>query len=100
MVLRSMAEHRITARTVRPATIIVSRMVLLWQARHPLVELHVHGFRNSFGNLAIFAAIRAPHRARKTRPYCCVFFAPAPVGVFGLGVPGAGRMAPQGSFGF
>src|SRR5580692_433746 len=58
MVLRSMAEHRITARTVRPATIIVSRMVLLWQAQHPLVELHVHGFRNSSGNLAIFAAIR------------------------------------------
>src|SRR5690242_1926391 len=35
MVLRSMAEPRITARTIRPATIIVSRMVLLWQARHP-----------------------------------------------------------------
>ena len=24
-------------------------MVLLWQARHPLVELHAHGFRNSPG---------------------------------------------------
>jgi hypothetical protein len=58
MVLRSMAEHRITGRTVRPATIIVSRMVLLWQGRHPLVELHVHGFRNSSGNLAMFTAIR------------------------------------------
>jgi len=33
-------------------------MVLLWQARHPLVELHVHGFRNSSGSLAMFAAIR------------------------------------------
>jgi hypothetical protein len=33
-------------------------MVLLWQGRHPLVELHVHGFRNSSGNLAMFTAIR------------------------------------------
>jgi hypothetical protein len=30
-------------------------MVLLWQARHPLVELHVHGFRNSSGSLAMLA---------------------------------------------
>src|SRR6516165_2912321 len=53
MVLRSMAEPRITERNVRPATIIVSRMVLLWQARHPLVELQVHGLRKSSGSLAI-----------------------------------------------
>src|SRR5215469_13773751 len=53
MVLRSMAEPRITERNVRPATIIVSRMVLLWQARHPLVELHVHGLRKRSGSLAI-----------------------------------------------
>jgi hypothetical protein len=50
--------------------------------------------------LAILTAIlRASSRA-KDQAYCCVFFAPAPVGVFGLGVLGAGRMAPQGSFGF
>jgi len=38
-------------------------MVLLWRPRHPLVELHVHGFRNSSGSLAIFAAIRRAEAA-------------------------------------
>jgi hypothetical protein len=44
MILDGFAQHGGTPhygkKKVRPVTIIVSRMVLLWQPRHPLVELH------------------------------------------------------------
>src|SRR6516162_6037147 len=40
------------------------------------------------------------HSAIKSQAYCCFFFGPATVGVFGLGVLGAGRMAAKGSFAF
>ena len=55
---------------------------------------------NPSGREASFGDIRRPLAHTKAEAYCCFFFAPATVGVFGLRVLGAGRMAPQGSFGF
>jgi hypothetical protein len=44
--------------------------------------------------------VRRASAHTKHQAYCCFFFGPAMVGVFGPGVLGVGRMAAQGSFAF
>jgi hypothetical protein len=47
----------------------------------------------------LLAILRASART-ESQGYCCFFFVPVTVGVFGLGPLGVGRMAAQGSSAF